>query len=75
MGVPVGADGLDIASLERALRERPRFVVATSNFQNPTGATLLSGVPFTFSVTANGTSPLSYQWEKSTDNVSYSPIA
>jgi len=40
-GIPVGPDGMDIGHLERALeRERPRLVVATSNFQNPTGATL-----------------------------------
>jgi 2-aminoadipate transaminase len=41
VGIPVGAEGLDIAQLERVLeRERPRFLVVTSNFQNPTGATL-----------------------------------
>jgi 2-aminoadipate transaminase len=41
VGIPVGADGLDVAQLERVLeRERPRFVVVTPNFQNPTGATL-----------------------------------
>ncbi|MGA2270484.1 MAG: PLP-dependent aminotransferase family protein [Bryobacteraceae bacterium] len=41
VGIPVGADGLDIAQLERVLeRERPRFLVVTSNFQNPTGATM-----------------------------------
>jgi 2-aminoadipate transaminase len=41
VGIPVGPDGLDTAQLERVLaRERPRFIVATSNFQNPTGATL-----------------------------------
>jgi len=41
VGIPVGADGLDVAQLERVIdRERPRFVVVTSNFQNPTGATL-----------------------------------
>jgi 2-aminoadipate transaminase len=40
-GVPVGPDGMDPAQLERVLeRERPRFLVVTSNFQNPTGATL-----------------------------------
>jgi len=40
-GVPVGADGMDVMHLERTLeRERPRFLVVTSNFQNPTGATL-----------------------------------
>jgi 2-aminoadipate transaminase len=41
VGIPVGADGIDIAQLERVLeREQPRFLVVTSNFQNPTGATL-----------------------------------
>jgi 2-aminoadipate transaminase len=40
-GIPVGPDGMDMAQLERALeRERPRLIVVTSNFQNPTGATL-----------------------------------
>jgi 2-aminoadipate transaminase len=41
IGVPVGSDGIDVAQLERVLeREKPRFLVVTSNFQNPTGATL-----------------------------------
>jgi 2-aminoadipate transaminase len=40
-GVPVGPDGMDAAQLERVLeREKPRFLVVTSNFQNPTGASL-----------------------------------
>jgi 2-aminoadipate transaminase len=40
-GIPVGPDGMDIAQLERVLeRERPRLIVVTPNFQNPTGATL-----------------------------------
>jgi 2-aminoadipate transaminase len=40
-GVPVGPNGIDVARLTRILeRERPRFVVVTSNFQNPTGVTL-----------------------------------
>lgn len=40
-GIPVGADGMDPLQLERVLeRERPRFLVVTSNFQNPTGASL-----------------------------------
>jgi 2-aminoadipate transaminase len=39
--VAVGPDGIDIAQLERVLeRERPRLLIVTSNFQNPTGATL-----------------------------------
>ncbi|MGO4882000.1 MAG: PLP-dependent aminotransferase family protein [Bryobacteraceae bacterium] len=41
IGVPVGADGIEIEPLQAALdRERPRLIVVTSNFQNPTGATL-----------------------------------
>ncbi len=41
IGIPVGTDGMELASLERVLeREKPRFLVVTSNFQNPTGATL-----------------------------------
>jgi len=40
-GIPVGVDGIDLPQLERVLaRERPRLLVVTSNFQNPTGATL-----------------------------------
>jgi 2-aminoadipate transaminase len=40
-GIPVGADGMDAAHLERVLeREKPRFLVVTSNFQNPTGVSL-----------------------------------
>ena len=40
-GIPVGHDGIDVAQLERTLeRTRPRLIVVTSNFQNPTGATL-----------------------------------
>ena len=40
-GVPVGSDGMDMGQLERVLeREKPRFLVVTSNFQNPTGASL-----------------------------------
>jgi 2-aminoadipate transaminase len=41
IGVPVGANGIDLESLERIIaRERPRLLAVTSNFQNPTGATL-----------------------------------
>jgi 2-aminoadipate transaminase len=41
VGVPVGASGLELDALERAIAtERPRLLVVTSNFQNPTGATL-----------------------------------
>jgi 2-aminoadipate transaminase len=40
-GIPVGADGMEAAQLERVLeREHSRFLVVTSNFQNPTGTTL-----------------------------------
>src|SRR5260370_4371223 len=40
-GVPVGADGMDAVQLERVLeREKPRFLVVTSSFQNPSGVSL-----------------------------------
>ena len=41
IGVPAGAEGFDTAECKRLLeRERPRFLVVTPNFQNPTGNTL-----------------------------------
>ena len=41
IGIPVGPDGIDLDQMERTLdRERPKVVVVTPNFQNPTGATL-----------------------------------
>jgi len=41
IGVPVGAEGIDLDSLERIIaKERPRLLCVTSNFQNPTGATM-----------------------------------
>lgn len=40
-GVPVGTQGLDLDALERVLaREKPRVIVVTPNFQNPTGITM-----------------------------------
>ena len=40
-GVPMGEDGVDLDQLGRVLaRERPKVLLVTSNFQNPTGATL-----------------------------------
>jgi DNA-binding transcriptional MocR family regulator len=41
IGVPVGADGIDLEQLKRAIaRERPGLLCVTPNFQNPTGATM-----------------------------------
>lgn len=41
LGVPVGADGIEVEALGRLLeKERPRLMVLTPNFQNPTGTTL-----------------------------------
>mgnify|MGYP001072022942 CR=1 FL=1 len=41
VGVPMGEEGVDLDALELALhREKPRLVILTPNFQNPTGATL-----------------------------------
>lgn len=41
VGVPVGADGVELDALAKVIqRESPRALVVTPNFQNPTGATL-----------------------------------
>jgi len=41
LGAPVGREGVEIDALERLLaRSRPRLLVVTPNFQNPTGTTL-----------------------------------
>jgi 2-aminoadipate transaminase len=40
-GVPVGEQGVDVDTLGRMMeKERPRLVVLTPNFQNPTGTTM-----------------------------------
>jgi 2-aminoadipate transaminase len=40
-GIPAAAAGMEPAQLERIMeRERPRLIVVTSNFQNPTGVTV-----------------------------------
>ncbi len=40
-GVPVGPDGIDPDQFERTVgKERPRAVMVSPNFQNPTGATI-----------------------------------
>lgn len=40
LGVPVGHDGIDIGRLEQVVRDtRPKALIVTPNFQNPTGAT------------------------------------
>jgi len=40
-GIPVQADGMETAQIERAMaKSRFKALVVTSNFQNPTGATL-----------------------------------
>jgi 2-aminoadipate transaminase len=41
IAIPVGRNGADVAQLPRILEaERPRMIVVTPNFQNPTGATM-----------------------------------
>jgi 2-aminoadipate transaminase len=41
VGIPVGTEGMDVGNLQTILeRSRPRFLVVTSNFHNPTGTTL-----------------------------------
>lgn len=44
VGIPVGLNGLDVSHFARLVeRERPRLIVLTPNFQNPTGTTLGPG--------------------------------
>jgi 2-aminoadipate transaminase len=44
IGVAVSANGMEVDHLERTLaKERPKLLAVTSNFQNPTGATLPLG--------------------------------
>lgn len=39
IGIPIGADGLDLEVVARVFKtERPRLLAVTSSFQNPTGA-------------------------------------
>jgi len=41
IGIPVGPGGIEVEEVERALaREKPRMLVVTPSFQNPTGTTL-----------------------------------
>jgi DNA-binding transcriptional MocR family regulator len=41
VGLSVGEEGVEIDAVERVLsRERPKLLVVTPNFQNPTGATM-----------------------------------
>jgi chitodextrinase len=44
--------------------------VAPSITQQPSGKTVSAGQTATFAVTASGTAPLSYQWQKGTTNIS-----
>lgn len=49
--------------------------VSPSITTNPASQTILGGNSCTFTVVVNGTAPLSYQWSKSIDGVTYDPIA
>ncbi|HEX7632685.1 MAG TPA: pectinesterase family protein, partial [Lacunisphaera sp.] len=50
--------------------------VAPTFLVQPTGGTITTGGSFTFTATVNGTAPISYSWERSTDGgVNYTPIA
>lgn len=45
IGVPVGRDGVEIDAAARVLKtERPRMLVVTSSFQNPTGTSIPEAV-------------------------------
>jgi 2-aminoadipate transaminase len=40
MGIPVGAEGIDVHGVERALNAGAKVLVVTPSFQNPTGMTI-----------------------------------
>jgi len=40
VGVPTGADGIDLFALQQTLESKVRVLVVTPSFQNPTGATI-----------------------------------
>ena len=54
-GVPMEADGMDTAALERVLQENPgaRFIYTIPNFQNPSGALFIGVVQSNNSGTAS----------------------
>jgi len=50
------------------------YPVVPSFLADPQSATVTGGTNYTFSATINGTSPFTYQWEKSADGVTFVPI-
>jgi pectate lyase len=58
-----GATTSDVATLTVTAGAVPPAIVTP-----PTGATILVGGSHTFELTANGTAPLTFRWEKSTDD-------
>jgi DNA-binding transcriptional MocR family regulator len=41
LGIPIGGEGMDVSRLEQAMRDaKPKALIVTPNFQNPTGTTL-----------------------------------
>jgi pectin methylesterase-like acyl-CoA thioesterase len=63
-GTPSGVSTLDVTS----------EAIAPTVVAPPTAVNAVTGAPAAFSVSANGTGPLFYQWQKSADNVSFSDI-
>ncbi len=48
--------------------------IAPSIVAAPVSTTAVTGAPVGFSVSANGTAPLSYRWQKSVDNVTFTDV-
>jgi glucose/arabinose dehydrogenase len=73
LSIDVGNDG-NLYYLERSSGALYKIIYTVNTApvitQQPAAATVSAGQPATFSVTATGTAPLSYQWQKNNTNIS-----
>ncbi|WP_146153666.1 PQQ-dependent sugar dehydrogenase [Adhaeribacter arboris] len=73
LGITVGTDG-NLYYLERSTSAVYKIIYTTNAAprieQQPANLTVAAGQPATFKVTATGTAPLTYQWQKNGVNIS-----
>jgi glucose/arabinose dehydrogenase len=72
LSIEVGLDG-NLYYLERTVGAVFRIIYTSNTIPaittQPVSQTVTAGQPVTFSVTATGTAPLSYQWQRNTVNI------
>ncbi|MCD9017091.1 PQQ-dependent sugar dehydrogenase [Parachryseolinea silvisoli] len=72
LSIDVGLDG-NLYYLERSAGALFRIIYSVNNapaiVTQPASQTVTAGQPVTFSVTATGTAPLSYQWQRNNANI------